>query len=167
MHSLLIRSKETPYNIDTKKLYRLFAQNPSYYEILREKNRTYSFDVAGIWQEDERGNEMAVSDMWAHVLKDYESAESQMRLKVYMCCLDDCHRRKIPIPDILQTENKIITNLQMAIKKNDLQEITAAWGEKLTQLYKSKMTGKVLILEWQKSVFDYLLYDVCDGYLLQ
>ncbi len=150
--------KETPYNIDTKKLYRLFAQNPSYYEILKEKNRTYSFDVAGIWQEDERGNEMAVSDMWAHVLKDYESAESQMRLKIYMCCLDDCHRRNIPIPDILQTENNIITNLQMAIKKNDLQEIAAAWGEKLAQLYRSKMTGKVLVLEWQKSVFDYLLY---------
>ena len=66
---------KTPFNINAKKLYWIFAQYPSYYEILRERNRAYSFDVAEVWQQDKNGNEALRKIMWisCHVLERYRN----------------------------------------------------------------------------------------------
>lgn len=149
---------KTPFNINAKKLYWIFAQYPSYYEILRERNRAYSFDVAEVWQQDKNGNEAVVSEMWGCVLEKYISAEPLLRNKILMYCLTDCRRRKIPEPEILLQERTSRMDLWMVIAEKDLSKITAAWKARFSQLYTCDITGQELIEEWRKAIFDYLLY---------
>lgn len=147
-----------PFNIDAKRLYRLFENNPSYYEILKERDRTYSFDVAGVWQQNERENEAAVSEMWGCILHKYESADPRINHKVVMCCLDDCQRRKIPLPKTLPITEKMEADVELAIVKNDMPGIAAAWKEKLSKLYECEISIQTLVFQWKKVIFDYLLY---------
>lgn len=147
-----------PRGINTVKLYRMFAQNPSYYQILQERNRAYSFDVAGIWQLDETTDKAAISSMWDRLLENYDSAQTEIKNKVIMCCVDDCLRRNIPLPGCLPVEKKTEANTKMAIAKKDLLGITAVWSQRLSLLYENA-TEIDLISEWRKVVFDYLLYD--------
>ena len=148
-----------PFHINTKKLYQLFAQNPSYYEILKERCRTYSFDVAGVWQQAAIKNEAAVSRMWDRVLTQYMSEAPRIKDKVFMCCLDDCRRRGIPLPKTLLMEKGPEMNLRAAVAQRDLPGIAAAWKARFSQLYTCGITRKELIAEWRKAIFNYLLYE--------
>ena len=150
---------KAPFHINTPKLYQLFAQNPSYYEILRERRRAYSFDVAGVWQQAAKENEAAVSDIWDSVLTRYMSEEPRIKAKVFMCCLDDCQRRSIPFPKTLLTEKSAVIDLRAAAAQGDLPGIAAAWKTRFSQLYTYGITGKELMIEWRKAIFDYLLYE--------
>lgn len=154
----IMHGNEAPFNINTKKLYQIFAQHPSYYEILRERHRTYSFDIAEIWQQDERGNETAISGMWDRVLNLYKFEEPQIKEKVFMCCLDDCQRRSIPLPKTLLTEKSSVMALSVAIAQRDLPGIAAAWKARFSQLFRCGIAETTLIPEWNRAILDYLLY---------
>lgn len=149
---------QTPFKINTQKLYKKFAQHSAYYEILQGRGRAYSFDVAGVWRQEAEGHKDVVADCWNNVLKKYELAERRIRDKVFMCCVDDCQRRKVPLPKVLFTDENTKMKLRIACVQNDLQGITAAWKEMFFQLYQNGLTAQELVFWWRRAVFDYLLY---------
>lgn len=151
---------EIPFHIDIKKLYEIFREQATYYHILMEAHRSYSFDIAGIWMQ-ETLDKQAVTDQWENLLAEYLSRPEKpmIKRKVLACCKDDCVRRNLPLPrTLLEREGRYESALQAAINKHDVQAIAEAWAKKLLKIYQKNQGKKRLIYEWRKIIFDYLLY---------
>lgn len=152
---------ETPFHIDIKKLYEIFREQTIYYNILVEANRSYSFDIAGIWMQD-ISNKQTVSDQWENLLVDYLShpEKQMMRGKVLACCRDDCVRRNLPFPrTLLEQEERRENTLQEAVNRHDGLAIAEARAKELLKIYQTDYDKKMLLKEWRKIIFDYLIYD--------
>lgn len=150
---------KVPFEINIPKLYTLFAQKKQYYGFLEEVDRTYSFDVAKVWMRDADSDKNAISTMWEQLLQKYALKKSHIKRKVYMCCLDDCMRRSIPLPLMLMSEGGDTVALKYAIEQKDLEEIADLWKKILAELYKKNLEERLYLFEWRKVIFDYLLYD--------
>lgn len=149
-----------PLKINVKKLYELFAGQESFYDILLQANRAYSFDVAKIWMIDVRKDRGTLaSKSWSALLQSYATSEPTLRRKVYMCCRDDCWRRGIPFPQQLLPDDdfQYTEAFEAAKAGTDMMRITSIWNDKFDSIYRTTTKEEDIVFEWQKGIFDYIL----------
>lgn len=150
-----------PSKVDFQSLYRLFAAQKGFYEVLSSVDREYSFDIARVWMIDvQKDQGAAASQAWSELLQCYESKGALMRRKVHLCCQDDCRRRHIPFPKQLSPDRDIVwysEGVDAAKHGVSLEQIAAMWDEKFTIIYQTFEGGWETISEWRKGIIDYFV----------
>ena len=151
--------RDLPLKINVKRLYKLFAAQAGFYDVLLQAGRAYSFDVARIWMIDVRDKGALASESWSALLQDYAASEQKLRRKVYMCCRDDCRRRGIPFPQqLLPDDDFQYTEAFEAAKAGiDMMRITSIWNDRFDSIYRTAADEEDIIFEWRKGFFDYIL----------
>lgn len=148
-----------PLRVNVKRLYELFAAQESFYTVLSNAGRIYSFDLAGVWMIDVQNDKgAAASKSWGILLQDYETSEPMLKRKVYMCCRDDCRRRGIPLPQQLLRDKdfQYIEAFEAAKVGNDMMQIASVWNDKFKYIYQTAVGEKNIVFEWWKGIFDYI-----------
>lgn len=153
------RGSGPPFNINVKKLYKTFAGQTGFYDVLLQAGRAYSFDVARIWMIDVHDRGVSASESWSALLQDYADSEPMLRRKVYLCCRDDCQRRGIPVPEQLLPDDdfQYTEAFEAAKAGTDMTLLTSIWSDRFDSIYRTAVLEEDIVFEWRKGFFDYIL----------